>query len=291
MSGKEETDVPTTSKESRASASRHKRDCGWSDRELYDLATALQKYGFGDLKKVSKLVQTKNETAVNACIQYFINKIRRKKREDYRKEKGLTSKMPRNTWHVTKVDQIAGWPSARKWKKIAEHQMPYRVRKQDYSRIVIKNLCEKFYKEAEVTKNPQVLNVKSVYKFMLDCVSGNVPCQLGPIESAYVLVMINLMKEMVRNNDFQEEFKFVENFEKSTEFVPVEVKDEFRKNTPKDPNTVPIPMDLYENLMRHHQVVHSFNPLGVPLWLLEKEQKYLGSLMKKTSNSAQSSTQ
>ncbi|GFY49851.1 uncharacterized protein TNIN_273901 [Trichonephila inaurata madagascariensis] len=291
MSGSSQTDVPSTSKRIDARSSRYKVESGWSHRELYNLAAALQKYGFGDMKKLSKVIQTKNEASINACIQYYINKIRRKKREDYKKEKGITTKGLRHSWAVTKKEQISSWPSARKWKKVAEHQMPFRVRKQDYSRIVIRNLCEKFYEEAEETENPQLLNVKSVYKFMLDCVSGNLPGQLGPIESAYVLVMINLMKEMVRNNNFQEEFKFVQNFEKATEFIPIEVKDEFRKNPPKDPNTVPIPIDLYENLMRHHQVVHSFNPLGVPLWLLEKEQKYLGNLMKKITNSAQSSTE
>ncbi|GFT87270.1 uncharacterized protein NPIL_289741 [Nephila pilipes] len=284
--------IDSLSKLMRTKGGRFREKSGWTDRELLSLATALQKYGFSDLKKVSEFIGTKNENAVKDCIQYYVNRMRIKKRENFKKENGNDSKFPRHSWQVTRREQIVNWPSARKWKKIMEHQMPFRSLKQDYSRMIIKNLCERFYEEAEESDNPQMLNVKSVYKFMLDCISGNVPGQLGPMESAYVLVMINLMKEMVRSNDFQEEFKFIQNFEKATEFVPIEAKDEFRKNaTTDDPNVVPIPLDLHENLMRHHQVVDSFNPMGVPLWLLEKEQKFLGHLMQKISSSAQSSSQ
>ncbi|GBM65339.1 hypothetical protein AVEN_157568-1 [Araneus ventricosus] len=203
---------------------------------------------------------------------YIQRKIDEIRKEKHKLEKETNGRKVRKSWNVTNAEDVKDWRTVRKWRKIAENQMPLSAVRQDYSRIIIQNLCEKFYDEAKEATNPQVLDVKSIYKFMLECVSGQIPSQLPIKESTYVLVLLRFMKDMFQKYDFQEEHQFIHNFRKPVEFVPARVKDEFRKNLSYDPGTVPIPIDLFENLMCHRQVVNSFNPLGIPLWLLTKEQ-------------------
>ncbi|CAL1265635.1 unnamed protein product [Larinioides sclopetarius] len=255
--------------------------------ELTDLAAGIQKYGFADPQKISSIIKTKSATSVKIYIQRKIDEIRKEK---HKLEKETTGRKVRKSWNVTKPEDVKDWRSVRKWRKIAENQMPLSAVRQDYSRLVIKNLCEKFYDEAKEAANPQVLDVKAIYKFMLECVSGQIPSQLAIKESTYVLVLLRFMKDMFQKYDFKEEYQFIHDFRKPVEFVPARVKDEFRKNLAYDPGTVPIPIDVYENLVCHRQVVNSFNPLGVPLWLLTKEQKYVQELLRTTTNKNQPST-
>lgn len=41
---------------------------------------------------------------------------------------------------------------------------------------------------------------------------------------------------------------------------------------------VPIPEEVFFGLNRHKKLVQSFNPLSVPLWLLEKQQDFLAHM-------------
>ncbi|GIY05286.1 hypothetical protein CDAR_203481 [Caerostris darwini] len=257
----------------------------WSDKELKNLAIAFQKYGTGDIENIAKEIGTRSEADVKKLIKCEVDEIR-KKRKIEMKMKGM--KPPSQSLNRASEEEIKSWTCGRKWMKIIENQMPFRAQKQDYSRGVIKNLCQKFYEEAEETTNPQVLNVKAIYKFMLDCISGQNPGTLSPLDSAFVLLMFNHMREMLRLGDFQEEIDFIHNFRKATSFILPQPKKEYdsyrRSGSDPDPSCVPIPHHLYENFMRHHQVFYSFNPLVVPLWLLEKEQKYVKELLERASS-------
>ncbi|GIY87985.1 hypothetical protein CEXT_521151 [Caerostris extrusa] len=254
----------------------------WSDKELKNLAIAFQKYGTGDVKNIAKEIGTKSEADVKNLIKCEVDQIR-KKRKIEMKMNGM--KPPSQSLNRASEEEIKSWRCGRKWLKIMENQMPFRAQTQDYSRGVIKNLCEKFYEEAEETTNPQVLNVKAIYKFILDCISGQNPGTLSPLDSTFVLLMFNHMRAMFRTGNFQEESDFIRNFQKATSFIQTRPKKEYyssRLSGPDpDPNCVPIPEHLYENFMRHHQVFYSFNPLAVPLWLLEKEQKNVKELFER----------
>ncbi|GBM65341.1 hypothetical protein AVEN_157570-1 [Araneus ventricosus] len=186
---------------------QNKRGCGhWSDRELTDLAAGLQKYGFADPQKISSVIKTKSATSVKVYIQRKIDEIRKEK---HKLEKETNGRKVRKSWNVTNAEDVKDWRTVRKWRKIAENQMPLSAVRQDYSRIIIQNLCEKFYDEAKEATNPQVLDVKSIYKFMLECVSGQIPSQLPIKESTYVLVLLRFMKDMFQKYDFQEEHQFI----------------------------------------------------------------------------------
>ncbi|XP_035233707.1 uncharacterized protein LOC118205526 isoform X2 [Stegodyphus dumicola] len=177
---------------------------------------------------------------------------------------------------------LKNWTNVQKWGKMAYYQMLPCVRSQNYSKIVMFDLLNRFYEDEEESKDAQIINVKAMYKYLMDCMAGEVPAVLPPKESKLLLILMKQLKDVPNKFDFQEEMDFMRKYRQATSFTPFKVKDEFKKQAgcsyedqaKLDPNSIPIPEDLYAVISRHKKVVQSFNPLMVPLWMLSKEQGY-----------------
>ncbi|KFM78844.1 hypothetical protein X975_25758, partial [Stegodyphus mimosarum] len=247
----------------------------WTHRELLNLATALQCYGFRDIKKIAEAVKTRSENEVRHYIKTNIAQQR-------------TKMVKKNSSVSGGNSSLKNWSNVQKWGKMAYYQMLPCVRSQNYSKTVMFDLLNRFYEEEEEPKDAQIINVKAMYKYLMDCMVGEIPAFLPPKESKLLLILMKQLKDVPNKFDFREEIEFMRKYRLATSFTPFKVKDEFKKQANSsyeyqaklDPNAIPIPEDLYGILSRHKKVVQSFNPLMVPLWMLSKEQDYVGKIFK-----------
>jgi len=284
-----------------------RKDSQWTDKELVNLTAALQRYGFYETKKISEMVKTKDENAVKHFLSVEVAKVRCKMA---RENQWPSRQAGGGSWHHPDPCEVRGWPVVRKWRRVVLNQMRPCIRKNDYSKILMVDLFESFYNEAEEPSDPQMMNVKAIYKYLLDCMRGYVPAELSPIDSAVVLLMLGQLKEMQQELDFDEEKAFMKNFKRAKSFAPIKVKDEFRERTQKrseavknvekefemmnisddsssttvlevndkeeeEKNTIYVEENMYEKLSKHRKLVQSFNPLNVPMWTLVKQQAYV----------------
>ncbi|KAG8175535.1 hypothetical protein JTE90_016684 [Oedothorax gibbosus] len=249
----------------------------WTDREMMDLAIAIQRYGSADIKNLALAVKTKSESTIQSLIDREVDATRRKmlKGTGIRKCNIRTMRPKRGT--------ATGWPVVRKWQKIAQNQMVRSYAKLDYSGMIIPQVCDRFRDECPPPSSDQALDLQLVYGWMADCMRGRNPPELPPKESGLVLMLLRLLREFRQELDLNDEIKFIEDFKGAVQFVPFKIKDEFRKKKPKaeselPPGAIRIPEDVYLGLSRHRRLVQSFNPLQVPLWFLEKEMDCLTAM-------------
>jgi len=246
----------------------------WNDREWMDLAIAFQNHGFSDLKKIADCVKTKNESDIRQFVKLGHRYAVRD--PNIKIFNGLT-----HDWNTVRKEYLATWPNIRKWRKVAYEQMLLYTRSKDYSKPVLSALCKKFYEEEKEPSDPQVINVKLIYKYLMSCMSGSIPPQLPPKESALVLDLLREVRLMPIAYDFEEERKFLQDFQSATKFKPFQVKDEFKKRYKKVPdemlpsNTVTVPEEVFLDLSRHKRLTQSFSPMVTPVWMLQKEQETL----------------
>ncbi|XP_071034106.1 uncharacterized protein [Parasteatoda tepidariorum] len=278
------------------------RTSNLSKLELLDLAAALQYYGFSETEKIAEALQTKDENTVKSFLATEVSKVRQKASQ---KEARPGRKAGISQWYNPDIEDLKNWPASRAWRRVVFDQLMPCVKKNDYSKITLEDLFETFYNEAEEVSDPQVVNVKAVYKYFLDCVRGTVPAELSPVDSAAVLMLCGQLVEMQRYLDFEDEKKFITTFRSARTFAPIKVKDEFRDKSikrseelqnsvhvsqpssskgennagcsskNKEEDTINVVEDMFMNLTKHRKLVQSFNPLNVPVWTLLKEQGYV----------------
>jgi len=253
----------------------------WTDRELSDLASGLQFYGFNETEKVASHIKTKRERDVKDVIRTRTNWIRRARMDqlDVQDEEKIKARgRPRNSFTFVLPGHLETWPNERKWRKMAHQQMLSISRNKDYSKDAMVSLVKRFYDEEEEPSDPQVINTKAIYKYMMDCLAGEIPAQLPPKESFIMMDLFRDVTMVPKVYDFTEEREFLANYKGATKYRPIHVKDEFKKriSKPNEENkSVAVTQDIFYNLSHHKRVVQSFNPLTIPVWMLQKEQANL----------------
>lgn len=255
----------------------------WKDKEIKDLAYSLQTHGFADLKKVAECVKSRTDNEINAFTKRRAHDLHLRKDTvliPVDDEEKRPPGRPPNRWSTVSHERLGTWPNVRKWRRLAFEQIVKYIRVKDYSKPVMLDLCKKCYEEESEPVDSQVINTKAIYKYLLDCMSGCIPAQLPPKESALVLDMLREVRMIPIAYDFEEERKFIQEFKAATKFKPFEVKDEFRKNMKRAPveyglNTVSVPEEIFLDLSRHKRILQCFNPLITPVWMLQKEQEFL----------------
>lgn len=258
----------------------------WKLKEKSALVSALQQYGFGDLKAVSNEIKTRTPNEIRLFCEHRCKKL---------------NSDPNGNKVINSNENLQNAPINVWFKKIKAAIEP-KLRGKDYTLVpFMETMMEASKLETLVEPADSRPDFPRIYAYLSAILSGNVPPGLNPAESMVVLHLLNDLSKILISNDFFEEKDLLGNLSKRQlqdvkrerrinclDHLPQHLTHLKRKLDEKEMtsnagHSGSEPLNAgYDKYKKLHlkdyigrQIVSSMNPLQVPLELLKNEYRLL----------------